>query len=318
MAIDIRPQNPNLESMFQAARPLQTGGTISDILGVANNAVSAAQNRQKQALLAQMLASKEIPAGYQPSSPEEALGLAKIREAMNAPTQQDILSRKEAADEEKERRRDERQEKSLKAAEDRFNKSQEAIEKRSIRSLEESRERYEDKKSQLGAKASEAYANLSSGIDSIGEMRRILNSGAGKRAKLKAGSMGSSIWSIGDTEAQKLAKAAGEAADVLTRARTGAALNKDEQTYYGRLFINSLDTAESTEAGMQRYEKLFKDTQDLMKGGRNIGESKTAFLTRLEGEFGKSNGSGQSAPVGGGSDAASKARAILERRKAGK
>lgn len=154
------------------------------------------------------------------------------------------------------------------------------------------------KNQQLPAKSAEMIANLESGKDSINVMRRILGGPKGALRKAKAGTFGARLWSIGDTEAQDLGKAAGEAADVLTRARTGAALNKDEQDYYGRLFLSVLDTEETTKRALDRYEKLFDETQALMKQGRGGTESKTAFLGRLSGSFKGGSGAGPEQAVG--------------------
>lgn len=137
---------------------------------------------------------------------------------------------------------------------------------------------------QLTEKSATTVANMRSGIAAIGEMREILSGPGGQMARFKAAlPIGSSVVSIGDPQAQRLKKAAAEAIDVLTRARTGAALNEEEQRTYGNLLLGLLDGPEAVNAVMDRYQNLFEETQRLVVSGKR--QTKFQALKEIENEL---------------------------------
>jgi len=117
---------------------------------------------------------------------------------------------------------------------------------------------------------SKSMANLDSGIRQIGNMRGILNSKEGQSAKIKAGGNFSQILSLGDKTAQNLRKATVEVTDIITRERTGAALNNQELNLYADQILSRWDTPEATETALKIYDDMFKEKKKLLSSGRPI------------------------------------------------
>ena len=105
-----------------------------------------------------------------------------------------------------------------------------------------------------------------SGLNAVNQIRTILSSKGGDTARRlwQTGLVGRTI---GGKPTRQYADAAREAFDVITRTRTGAALNLDEQKFYATYIPFLTDDKQTSDLKLQRLENIY---QKVIKAGTPI------------------------------------------------
>lgn len=130
----------------------------------------------------------------------------------------------------------------------------------------------------LSAEAAKNIENARSGIRAIDDMLAELK--INPLVYIKAGAPGGELYSAieKDENAQRYNRAKAEVIDVITRLRTGAALNQDEQKTYTKLVTSILRsptvTVESIKKVRQFFSGLEKRIQSGKRGDIQLGENK--------------------------------------------
>ena len=87
-------------------------------------------------------------------------------------------------------------------------------------------------------------------------------------------------WLPGSPGARILKTARGEAADVLTRLRTGAALNEEEQRFYQGQLPQLFDSPETIQYKLELFRDLFNEISSGQRGSPEVPQ-----LQNLQQEF---------------------------------
>lgn len=122
----------------------------------------------------------------------------------------------------------------------------------------------------LGAEQSKAISNAESGLRALDNMASIISGPGGGAAVLKVGGRGAGVLGLGDTTAQKLDLAKKEASDVLSRLRTGAAINAQEFEYYNNLLLSRYRTDEGNSQALNQVRQFFQQVIDLNRAGKRV------------------------------------------------
>lgn len=128
----------------------------------------------------------------------------------------------------------------------------------------------------LSAESAKASANALSGIQQINVALNVLKGGkSGKMdifaANMKPGWLGDTAASMfGSEKAQTLRTAVKEAGDVITRLRTGAALNTQEEKYYGNLLLGFMRGDEGNINSLTVVQNFLKNVENQVRNGRRI------------------------------------------------
>lgn len=115
--------------------------------------------------------------------------------------------------------------------------------------------------------------NVRQGMGNISDALPIIDSSDALTFKLAAiqGVKGDAVR-IGNTNAQAINRLLSSASDILTRLRTGAALNQNEEKYYGNLLNNILrDPAQNRQSISELYEFFQRAEQEIQAGQRGPG-----------------------------------------------
>ena len=114
-----------------------------------------------------------------------------------------------------------------------------------------------------GADASSGdFINAQSGLNAINQIESIIKS----EGKVPF-TQGMPFASFGNTEAEDYSGARNEAKDILTRTRTGAALNMSEEEFYDRYIPGIWDSEGSTQTKINRLKGLYSALVIEAKGG---------------------------------------------------
>ena len=115
----------------------------------------------------------------------------------------------------------------------------------------------------LSAEANKIKSNAESGLRALDTLEKEI-SGFGGKAQLAASAV------PGAPFARTLKAASGEVQDVITRLRTGAALNEEEQRFYMRQLPSILDLSDpgTIEYKMGLFRNLFQSLATLERKGR--------------------------------------------------
>lgn len=127
--------------------------------------------------------------------------------------------------------------------------------------------------------------NSKDGMDSISKAKDIISRTTD--ATLKKAALGGKLGDIarlGDEDAQALHTYLKNAADVITRLRTGAALNKNEEEYYGKIVNDFFKTGKVNREQIDRLDQFFQTVKaDIEAGKRGAGvlpDSKSSASSR--------------------------------------
>lgn len=129
-----------------------------------------------------------------------------------------------------------------------------------------------------GTPAAEQLANIQSGRDALDRIDAVLSGPGATTKKLLASTEFTSGFS---EEAQKLRDDALEAIDVLTRARTGAALNENEQRLYQTRLLGLFRRPATIRFTIANLRKLYDTNEALLRSGRRLpGKEQKADVLR--------------------------------------
>lgn len=242
-----------LEEALRQGMKVQGPTSLEAALGAATKVPLGVElgrrQQQKKAALNQLLMSGGLPEGLVPDNADEALKEAQAKGIFNKPDiAQMTAAMREAVAQGNRDAAAARQDKQI-AAQDR--RQEKALQNKP-----------------LSADAAKMIANMDSGVDSINKARMLLSSGRGKTLQMKAGSPFPRFASLGDQDAQRLRKHVMETVDILTRGRTGAALNNQELEQYGTQILNWADNIDVAQEMLDKYEKFFRDTKENLQRGR--------------------------------------------------
>lgn len=125
---------------------------------------------------------------------------------------------------------------------------------------------------QMPAAVIELQANTKEGIKSIDRAMELFKT-ATPQERLAAMSGDGRIANAARTlspVSQELNNNLKAATDVITRIRTGAALNKEEQVFYDNLVASFWRSGAQNEASMQKLKSFFQDVQNNINSGGNV------------------------------------------------
>ena len=217
---------------------------------------------------------------FQPTEEEKAQLFVAYQDAMDA---DDVTPFRQAFSQIMGRRASEaRQEKSIAASEQRQLKSQEASEERQRRSftqqiemqnrsfqhqlsMTEIRERMAQMRQQNSPQHQKNVENAKSGLRALANIRKMLFEKDGITLSEQGKSLLMKAAIPGAIGAREFSAQRNEMIDVLTRLRTGAALNEDEQTFYEGQAPGALDITEP-QAIITKL-KMFEDLYSGIVGG---------------------------------------------------
>lgn len=111
--------------------------------------------------------------------------------------------------------------------------------------------------------------NVRQGVANIGEAMPLIESADSVTFKLAAiQGMKGDVLRIRNPDAQRINRLLSNASDVLTRLRTGAALNRDEEVYYGKLLNNVLRSPEENKASIVELYNFFDRAEREIEAGQ--------------------------------------------------
>lgn len=123
----------------------------------------------------------------------------------------------------------------------------------------------------MSSESAKNVATAESGIRQIDKLMEFYRTSPNARMVLsKIGGIGAEAAVVGDTEAQKILNASQEAADTITRLRTGAALNREEEIYYGNLLRNRWKTLGGQLDSLNNVKQFLESVYEDLQTGKRV------------------------------------------------
>lgn len=120
----------------------------------------------------------------------------------------------------------------------------------------------------VSAEKAKLIGNAQSGLKNLGKLRDIYTGPRGKTILTKIGGVGADIASIKDTEAQNAIIYANEIADVISRLRTGAAINANEERIYNEKLRSRFRTMDAQMTALNQVDNFLSAVINEIQAGK--------------------------------------------------